>query len=119
MEEHSLFTKIMTFLVLLQKVARWIWDHPTLALFVSSGLIVAVIFVYVVSTNHLKQKDLENQLNVEKQAQSEKDSRRIETQKEAVNQAANEVNQAKNANFSNLSDEELRRRIIEAANKIK
>lgn len=92
------------------------WQTKIALLFLVVGFVGFGYFYYEKSA---EKREAEKQLNQFIEGQAQKDAQRIEKQKAEVNQAQSEVNAVKNANYSNVNNDELRRRIIEGAKNIK
>ena len=61
---------------------------------------------------------VENNTNIQIQANSDEADKRIENIQVEVNNASTNINTIKNSNYSNVSDDELRNKIINAAKKV-
>jgi hypothetical protein len=82
-------------------------------------LFCSIAFGYFYFQKSSEKREVEKQLNEFLEGQAVKDSQRLNESRNAVKQAETATNTARNANYSNLSDKELRERIIRETEKIK
>jgi hypothetical protein len=98
-----------------------IWDYFSWQTKAIAFVLVAAsaLFGFWSWSKNQQKIEAEKQLNQWLENQAIKDAEQVREQKEAVSRAESETNKIRNANFNNLSDEELKRQIIEKARKIK
>ena len=78
-------------------------------------MMVLGICGYLLYQKQQQRIEVEKQLNQLQEQKAQEDTQRIDEQKNAVREAGNATNEARNANYNGLSDDELRRKLIEKA----
>jgi len=82
-------------------------------------IIVFIAFGYFYYQKAAQQAEIEQRIKIWVESEAQKDAQRVRESKASVNRAEVESNRIRNANYSNLSSDELKRRIEEEAKKIK
>lgn len=80
-------------------------------------IILICFYSFIACSGDLGVNDNSN-INIQNQANSDEGIKRVENAEIEVNNASTNVNIIKNSNHSNLSNDELRNRIINAAKNI-
>lgn len=97
--------------------SAWTWLSLKTRIALVLLVICAALFIWFVHKKNQEKAEVEKQLQQWVEIQAEKDAQKVAERKEEVKRAEENTNQIRNANYSNLSDDELKRRIIEGVKK--